>query len=190
MLDETLEEFLEQGERPVVFTPGSTQVDEQAFARMVNDVVRQTGVRAIVLSRCDPQLFEYNPRIEVRPFVPMRGLLPRCAAIVHHGGVGTASLAFIAGIPQVVTPFAHDQFDNAARVERSGCGVWMKNQIDAHTLTEAVLQVLNNGSYSIACAKAREQILARPEACQAAAEYIERVIRPVRQEGKASALVA
>ncbi|MCQ4438212.1 glycosyl transferase family 28, partial [Clostridioides difficile] len=59
----------------------------------------------------------------VRRCVPMRTLLPRCRALVHHGGIGTAALAVEAGIAQVGTPVAHDQFDNAQRVAVSGCGV-------------------------------------------------------------------
>ncbi len=59
----------------------------------------------------------------MRPFVPHSVLLPRARCLVHHGGVGTTSQAFEAGIPQLVLPFAHDQFDNAARVQRLGRGL-------------------------------------------------------------------
>jgi len=40
--------------------------------------------------------------------------------LVHHGGIGTSAQALTAGIPQLVVPFAHDQFDNAARLMRLG----------------------------------------------------------------------
>ena len=42
---------------------------------------------------------------------------------MHHGGIGTTSKAFAAGIPQLVIPLAHDQHDNAARVERLHAGL-------------------------------------------------------------------
>ena len=51
------------------------------------------------------------------PYVPLRALLPRCAALVHHGGIGTTAEALRAGVPQVIVPLAYDQFDNAARVD-------------------------------------------------------------------------
>lgn len=41
---------------------------------------------------------------------------------VRQGGVGTTAQALRAGVPQLVVPFAHDQFDNAERVRRLGCG--------------------------------------------------------------------
>jgi UDP:flavonoid glycosyltransferase YjiC (YdhE family) len=50
------------------------------------------------------------------------GLFSHAAALVHQGGVGTTAQALRAGVPQLVVPFAHDQFDNAERVRRLGCG--------------------------------------------------------------------
>ena len=50
----------------------------------------------------------------------MSRLLPHCAAIVHHGGVGTTAQGFAAGIPQLIMPMAFDQPDNAARAIRLG----------------------------------------------------------------------
>ena len=55
-------------------------------------------------------------------FVPFRWLLKRSALLVHHGGIGSMSQALAAGVPQVIMPMAHDQFDNVARVERLGVG--------------------------------------------------------------------
>jgi UDP:flavonoid glycosyltransferase YjiC (YdhE family) len=49
-------------------------------------------------------------------------LLPHCAALVHHGGVGTVARALHAGIPQLILPLSWDQPDNAVRVKRLGVG--------------------------------------------------------------------
>ena len=40
--------------------------------------------------------------------------------MVHHGGIGTTAQALAAGVPQLIMPLAHDQPDNAARVQRLG----------------------------------------------------------------------
>jgi UDP:flavonoid glycosyltransferase YjiC (YdhE family) len=58
-------------------------------------------------------------------YVPFSQVLPRAAAIVHHGGVGTTSQGLRAGIPQLLMPMAHDQPDNAARLVRLGVGDWL-----------------------------------------------------------------
>jgi rhamnosyltransferase subunit B len=56
-------------------------------------------------------------------YAPFSELLPKCAALVHHGGIGTTSQALAAGVPQLVMPLAHDQHDNAARVRALGAGM-------------------------------------------------------------------
>src|ERR1700688_473054 len=53
-------------------------------------------------------------------YAPYSELFPRAAAIVHQGGAGTTAQAMRAGRPMLVVPFAYDQPDNAARVERLG----------------------------------------------------------------------
>jgi len=55
-------------------------------------------------------------------YAPHGALFPRAAAVVHHGGVGTTAQGLRAGCPALIVPHAHDQFDNAARVERLGLG--------------------------------------------------------------------
>ena len=60
------------------------------------------------------------PSVRHFDYLPLSQLLPRCAAIVHHGGIGTTAQGFAAGIPQLMMPMAFDQPDNAARAERLG----------------------------------------------------------------------
>lgn len=54
--------------------------------------------------------------------VDHRALLPRVAAVVHHGGSGTTHAATAAGVPQVVVPHLGDQAHYARRVARAGLG--------------------------------------------------------------------
>jgi hypothetical protein len=51
-----------------------------------------------------------------------RYVLPHCAAIVHHGGVGTLAQGLAAGVPQLVMPMGFDQPDNATRSSALGVG--------------------------------------------------------------------
>ena len=55
-----------------------------------------------------------------RSTAPFSYVLPRAAAVVHQGGIGTAAQALAAGVPQLVVPLKNDQFDNARRLERLG----------------------------------------------------------------------
>src|SRR6185295_19425809 len=53
-------------------------------------------------------------------YAPYQSLLPRAAAVVHHGGVGTTSQGLLSGSPTLIVPFAFDQLDNAAHAKRVG----------------------------------------------------------------------
>ena len=60
--------------------------------------------------------------VRVFSYLPFSKILPRCSAMVYPGGIGTLAQTIQAGIPHLVVPHAHDQPDNAARVERLGLG--------------------------------------------------------------------
>jgi rhamnosyltransferase subunit B len=166
----------------VVFTAGSTLVDSGHYARAVLHALRATGARGLLLGSDatldDAQRGRDMPRQRLlqRRYVPMRALLPRCRALVHHGGIGTASLAFEAGIPQLVTPFAHDQFDNAQRVADAGCGVRLDAPIKDAALARALARVLNDPRIATHCVQMRAKMVAAPDGCVEAARFIERFV--------------
>ena len=54
--------------------------------------------------------------------VNLQALFTRVAAVVHHGGAGTATAATRAGAPQVVMPRHYDQHHFAQRVNELGIG--------------------------------------------------------------------
>jgi len=92
---------------------------------------------------------------------------------VHHGGIGTASQAFAAGIPQLITPFAHDQFDNAAHVERLGCGVQMRLHVSGPAMLEALKQLLADERIHSNCTAFRARVVSGESACMKALSTIE-----------------
>jgi len=57
------------------------------------------------------------------PYVPLQALLPTCAALIHHGGVGTMITAAQHAVPQLVLPFDADQPELAARLAARGAGL-------------------------------------------------------------------
>lgn len=54
--------------------------------------------------------------------LPHAWLLPRVAAVVHHGGAGTTAATLRAGIPSVIIPHAFDQAFWGRRVSALGAG--------------------------------------------------------------------
>lgn len=119
-----VEAFLHAGGKPVVFTPGSAMLQGRKFFSAAAQACAALGKRAVLLTRFAEQVPKDLPAgVRHFDYVPLSLLLPRAAAMVYHGGIGTCAQALAAGVPHLVTPMAHDQFDNAARLERLGVGV-------------------------------------------------------------------
>lgn len=117
------ETFLADGPAPVVFTPGSAGSTMHRFFAESVEALRQLKVRAMLVTNFPGQVPTKLPdNVRTFGYLPFSDLLPRAAMLVHHGGVGTTAQAIKAGVPQLVVPKAHDQFDNAWRIENLGLG--------------------------------------------------------------------
>jgi rhamnosyltransferase subunit B len=174
-LDSGTEDFLAKGPAPVVFTPGSTVVDGLSYYSAAAGAVSKLGCRGIFLASPGSGLPTVTPDILTRSYVPLSKLLPRTRALVHHGGIGTASQAFAAGIPQLITPFAHDQFDNAARVVRLGCGFQMASRRTGESMLESLKELLEDERVQQNCAAFRLRVEPGESACIKALSSIETI---------------
>jgi UDP:flavonoid glycosyltransferase YjiC (YdhE family) len=115
-----LANFLAAGEAPVYIGFGSmTGFDN---ARLLDALIAAMhGRRALFYpgwSGIDPKVLPAN--FFVVGDTPHDWLLPRTAAVIHHGGSGTSHSAARAGVPSIVTPFAGDQFFWAERLREAG----------------------------------------------------------------------
>ncbi len=184
-LSPELKEFLDTGPAPVVFTLGSTAVfDAGAFYSESLAAVRKIGCRAVLLIGRDARNRPSGPvpdNVFVAEYAPYSDLLPRAAATVHQGGVGTTAQALRAGRPMIVVPYSHDQPDNGARVRRLGAGrVIPRGKYRA----ERVAKELNILLADNACAEAATQAarkMAHENGVQTACEGLEALIlqRPI-----------
>jgi UDP:flavonoid glycosyltransferase YjiC (YdhE family) len=120
-LPAAVEAFLAAGEPPIVFTLGSAAVALAGDFYAISARAAQTlGRRALLLIGKNQPPPDLPASMLAWDYLPYAQIFPRAAAIVHQGGVGTTAQALCAGRPMLVAPFAHDQFDNAARVTRVG----------------------------------------------------------------------
>jgi UDP:flavonoid glycosyltransferase YjiC (YdhE family) len=122
-LPRELERFLAEGERPVVFTPGSFARNAGGFFRESLSACRAMRMRAVLLTPYGEQVPSPLPPWAIHfKYVALQRLLPRTAALVSHGGIGTCAQGLRAAIPQLAVPVFFDQADNAARIEALGVG--------------------------------------------------------------------
>ncbi|MEM7249600.1 MAG: nucleotide disphospho-sugar-binding domain-containing protein [Acidobacteriota bacterium] len=108
---------------PILFTHGSAQLHGQGFFATAVETARRLGRRALlVASRRESLPAELPAGMRHEAYLPFSRVLPHCAALVSHGGVGTCAQALAAGVPHLVVPMAFDQFDNASRLVELGVG--------------------------------------------------------------------
>ena len=148
-----LESFLEAGEPPIAFTPGSAMHFGERFFAAAVGACERLGRRGLLLSRQTSHLpASLPPSVMHASFAPFSLLLPRCAAIVHHGGVGTLSQGLAAGVPQVVMPMSHDQPDNARRLKTLGVGEAIKpRKFKARRLAKVLGRLLDDPKVAARC---------------------------------------
>jgi rhamnosyltransferase subunit B len=176
-LDPALEAFLESGPPPVVFTLGSSAVGAAgAFYQESVEAARRLGTRAVLLVGTHPENRPAGPLpgdVLLVPFAPHATLFPRASVVVHQGGAGTLHQGLRAGRPTLVVPFAHDQPDNAFRVERLGVSRTLNpRRYTARRVDEELRLLLGNDSYRSHAAAVAERVRAE-DAVAAASDAIE-----------------
>lgn len=115
-----LEAWLDEGPPPLYVGMGSHTLP--AVREVLGHAVQAAGARGLrVVLQAGSGLDDLDPaHVHVVGDVPHELLLPRTAAVVHHGGAGTTASALRAGRPQVVVPFTMDQPFFARRVHEIG----------------------------------------------------------------------
>ncbi len=155
-------EFLENGEPPIVFTPGSHFKKSLSFFQAAVDACERLNKRGILLAKYKEQIPDNLPQtIKHFTYAEFSELLPRVALFVHHGGIGSCAQAFRAGIPQIAVPWALDQFDNASRIQNSGVGdeiVYWK--LTGKKLAKKIDKLLSSQKVHQKCKKYAELLLA------------------------------
>ena len=140
-----IEEFLSRGEPPVLFTLGSTAVQNPgAFYRDAVETLETLGQRGILLIGPEENRPARLPgSVLAVSYAPYGLLMPRVRAVVHQCGIGTLSHALRAGVPSVACPFAFDQPNNARRLEALGVAeVVLPHQRDAQRIGQALRRLL------------------------------------------------
>jgi UDP:flavonoid glycosyltransferase YjiC (YdhE family) len=87
------------------------------------------GARALILGAAPGALPTPLPDGALAmPWAPFSDIYPRCAAIIHHGGIGTTAQGLRAGTPALIAPWGVDQFYAGAQVEAIGAGRWLQRK--------------------------------------------------------------
>ena len=137
-------------DRPLIYaTLGTVQVFRSArfFKTVITALSNEKYYVVMSIGPVlDPKEFEPLPEgFRVERFVPHAQILPRCAAVIHHGGQGIAQDAIYYGLPSVVVPISQDLYEIATRCVCAGVGLRIPYpRLTAQRLSTAVTTVLTD----------------------------------------------
>ncbi|KAE9010404.1 Sterol 3-beta-glucosyltransferase [Phytophthora fragariae] len=121
-----LEAFLGNDGGPIFVGFGSMVLeDPRATTVMIIEAAKQANVRVLIQSSWTDMAGDLDIPDNVF-FIgncPHDWLLPRCSAVVHHGGAGTTAGGLLAGKPTFIVPFFGDQPFWGRAVVKAGVGV-------------------------------------------------------------------
>ncbi len=176
-LPKVLEDFLDTGEPPIVFTLGTAAVhDAGSFYAESAKALKKLGRRGVLLVGSNSANIPLHLPDTILPvaYAPFSLLFPRSAAIVHQGGVGTTAQAMRSGRPMLIVPFGMDQPDNAERMRRLGVArVLSRKRFSAQSAVRELEALLGQARYQFASASVAKQIAAEDGAV-VACDYLER----------------
>lgn len=105
---------------PVVMVTGGSFGRHTDNGRAVAAALQNFGVRVLAINA---GAVERHGDVLSVGWVPSSLVAPRCAAVVHQGGLGSTFGGVRAGLPAVVTPSAFDQPLTARLIEAAGIGI-------------------------------------------------------------------
>ena len=166
--------WLDRLAQPLVYVTLGTVFNEPETFRPLLDALDGSVSALVTVGRdVDPASLGAPPaNVRVERFVAQAHVLPRCAAVVSHGGSGSVLGALSHGLPMVLVPQGADQFDNAARCEHVGAAVVVPPvELSAEPVRAALERVLAEPHFGEAARRLQSEIDAMPSPDEVAVEF-------------------
>jgi cytochrome P450/UDP:flavonoid glycosyltransferase YjiC (YdhE family) len=142
-----LQDWLAAGDPPIFFGFGSMPVlDPRPLLEDVIAVTGALGQRAIVSENCVPaEAADTLPdHLRVVGALDHDRLFPQCAAVVHHGGIGSTTASLRAGRATMVCSVFGDQPWWGEQVRRLGAGTHVRfRKLDREALESGLRTILD-----------------------------------------------
>ncbi|MGX7828446.1 nucleotide disphospho-sugar-binding domain-containing protein [Actinokineospora sp. 24-640] len=146
------------------------------FARLLSAAAELDVEVVVANGHADLSAIDLPDNVRLAGYVPLSALLPTCAAVVHHGGPGSAANALAAGVPQLALPHMADQFDIADALHRRGVGlVQMPDEATVDTLRSAMRTLLADTDLHATVAEVAAENAALPDPPEMIAEVTARL---------------
>ncbi len=172
--DPALDAWLADGDAPLVFTLGSANIHTGPFLRTSAAAARALGRRALLVTvNADAVRGLTDDAARHAQYAPFGAVLPRAAAFVSHGGIGSVAQGLAAGVPQLVVPMGFDQLDNGSRVAEAGAGTVLPlARYTERRATDALRALLADADIAASARRAATRVR-EGDARKAAADLVE-----------------
>jgi len=156
------------GQEPLVLLSFSTTVMEgqASLVQRVCKALSDLEVNAILTlgPAVSADAIGVPSNVEAVSYAEHDQLLPRCAAVVTHGGLGTTLRALAHGKPLLLLPLGRDQHFNAERVVELGAGLQLPSEAAPRVIASALVELLAQPRFGTAAARAAAAVAAeRPD---------------------------
>jgi UDP:flavonoid glycosyltransferase YjiC (YdhE family) len=125
---------------------------------------QQVNILVTVGPDQDPAAFGDQPEnVVIASYIPIDLILPRCQAVIAHGGSGTMLAALRHGLPQLLMPLDGDNVRNARLCEAAGAAVQIPlRELDGDVLREAVTRLVDDPALRSSARRLRDEMQSMP----------------------------
>jgi UDP:flavonoid glycosyltransferase YjiC (YdhE family) len=154
-------------EVPLVYmTLGTNTNSDASMFRSVIDGLSGMEVDLLVtigFGRDPASIVSSAGNAHVEGYVPQSLLLPRCSAVICHGGAGTTLQSLALGLPLLILPQGADQYVIGDLVHAAGAGLVLPPaDVDPSTVQANVVALLDEPAHRAGARRLQREIAAMP----------------------------
>ena len=164
--------------RPRVLVALSTTCQHQEdVLRRIAAALATLPIEAVITAgpAVDVRAIDPARNVAVFRYIAHRTLLPDCALVVTHAGLGAVMAALAHGVPLLCLPMGREQHDNAARVAACDAGLVLTPDAEVGEISQTIRAMLAAPAYRTA-ARHMAATIALRDGREAAVDELERLL--------------
>jgi MGT family glycosyltransferase len=168
---------LADGRPRVLVTLSTTCQHQEAVLRRIAAALALLSLEAIITVGPAVKVGAIAPtrNVAVVRYIAHRAVLPDCALVITHAGLGTVMAALAHGVPLLCLPMGREQHDNAARVAACEAGLVLTPDADVGAISQAIRAILAAPEYRTA-ARHMATTIALRDGREVAVDELERLL--------------
>jgi MGT family glycosyltransferase len=168
---------LAEGRPRVLVALSTTFQHQEAVLRRIAAALALLPLEAIITVGPAVEVGAIAParNVTVVRYLAHRAVLPDCALVITHAGLGTVMAALAHGVPLLCLPMGREQHDNAARVAAWEAGLVLTPDADVGAISQAIRAILAAPAYRTA-ARHMATTIALRDGREVAVDELERLL--------------